>query len=35
MSQFEHIQEQLSLGADYETVATKFRPIFEKLQQVL
>lgn len=31
MSQFEHIQEQLSLGADYETVATKFRPIFEKI----
>ena len=23
MSQFEHIQEQLSLGADYETVAHK------------
>lgn len=31
MSQFEHIQEQVSLGADYETVATKFRPIFEKI----
>lgn len=31
MSQFEHIKEQLSLGADYEAVAVKFRPVFEKI----
>ncbi|MPW43537.1 acyl-CoA dehydrogenase family protein [Acinetobacter guerrae] len=32
MSQFEQIKDQLSLGADYELVAAKYRSIFKKIQ---
>ncbi len=32
MSQFEQIKDQLSLGADYEAVAAKYRPIFNKIE---
>ncbi|MBK0062757.1 MULTISPECIES: acyl-CoA dehydrogenase family protein [unclassified Acinetobacter] len=32
MSQFEQIKDQLSLGADYELIAAKYRPIFKKIE---
>ena len=34
MSQFEQIKDQLSLGADYEAVAAKYRPIFNKIEEI-